>query len=113
MKRLGLVTAVVRADRGGGGDLEPRGADGIGPAGGTAGRYGEPKLPALPAEVKQRKRWIIGVKCDAPPFGYIDVQGKNAGFDVEIARWFSRYAFGRDEPRHVRVRADGGPRAAR
>ena len=30
-----------------------------------------------------------------PPFGYIDVQGKNAGFDVEIGRWFARYAFGR------------------
>jgi polar amino acid transport system substrate-binding protein len=55
-----------------------------------------PKLPALPAEVKNRKRWIIGVKCDAPPFGYIDVRGRNAGFDVEIARWFSRYAFGRE-----------------
>src|ERR687897_2068645 len=54
-----------------------------------------PKLPALPAEVKERKRWIVGVKCDAPPFGYINVQGQNAGFDVEIARWFSRYAFGR------------------
>jgi polar amino acid transport system substrate-binding protein len=56
----------------------------------------KPKLPALPAEVKQRKRWIVGVKCDAPPFGYIDVRGRNAGFDVEIARWFSRYAFGRE-----------------
>jgi polar amino acid transport system substrate-binding protein len=30
-----------------------------------------------------------------PPFGYIDVQGRNAGFDVEIGRWFARYAFGR------------------
>jgi len=54
-----------------------------------------PKLPPLPAEVKQRQRWVVGVKCDAPPFGYINVQGKNAGFDVEIARWFARYAFGR------------------
>jgi polar amino acid transport system substrate-binding protein len=53
-------------------------------------------LPPLPADIKNRKRWIIGVKCDAPPFGYINVQGKNAGFDVEIARWFSRYAFGRE-----------------
>ena len=53
-------------------------------------------LPALPANIKERKRWIIGVKCDAPPFGYINVQGNNAGFDVEIAKWFSRYAFGRD-----------------
>jgi polar amino acid transport system substrate-binding protein len=53
-------------------------------------------LPKLPAEVAARKRWIIGVKCDAPPFGYIDVRGRNAGFDVEIARWFARYAFGRE-----------------
>ena len=53
-------------------------------------------LPALPANIKERKRWIIGVKCDAPPFGYINVQGNNAGFDVEIAKWFSRYAFGRE-----------------
>jgi polar amino acid transport system substrate-binding protein len=56
----------------------------------------KPNLPPLPAEVKERKRFLIGVKCDAPPFGYIDVRGKNAGFDVEIARWFSRYAFGRE-----------------
>jgi polar amino acid transport system substrate-binding protein len=52
-------------------------------------------LPTLPAKVKQRGRWIIGVKCDVPPFGYIDVRGKNAGFDVEIAQWFARFAFGR------------------
>jgi len=51
-------------------------------------------LPPLPAAVKSRNRWIIGVKCDVPPFGYIDVQGKNQGFDVEIGRWFARYAFG-------------------
>ena len=53
------------------------------------------KLPALPSNIKARKRFIIGVKCDAPPFGYINVRGENAGFDVEIARWFSRFAFGR------------------
>jgi polar amino acid transport system substrate-binding protein len=53
-------------------------------------------LPPLPAEVKSRGRWVVGVKCDAPPFGYIDVRGQNAGFDVEIARWFARYAFGRE-----------------
>jgi polar amino acid transport system substrate-binding protein len=54
------------------------------------------KLPPLPADVKSRYRWIIGEKCDVPPFGYIDVRGKNAGFDVEVGRWFARYAFGRD-----------------
>jgi polar amino acid transport system substrate-binding protein len=52
------------------------------------------RLPPLPREVRQRKRWRIGVKCDAPPFGYIDVRGNNAGFDIEIAQWFARYAFG-------------------
>jgi polar amino acid transport system substrate-binding protein len=52
-------------------------------------------LPPLPQEVKDRGRWNIAVKCDSPPFGYIDVQGKHAGFDVEIAKWFSRFAFGK------------------
>jgi polar amino acid transport system substrate-binding protein len=52
------------------------------------------RLPPLPADIRQRKRWRIGVKCDAPPFGYIDVRGNNAGFDIEIAQWFARYAFG-------------------
>jgi polar amino acid transport system substrate-binding protein len=53
------------------------------------------RLPALPSNIRRRGRFVIGVKCDAPPFGYINVRGENAGFDVEIARWFSRYAFGR------------------
>ena len=53
------------------------------------------KLPPLPANIKARGRWNIGVKCDVPPFGYINVKGQNAGFDVEIARWFARYAFGK------------------
>jgi polar amino acid transport system substrate-binding protein len=66
-------------------------------------------LPALPAEVKERKRWIIGVKCDVPPFGYINVQGRNAGFDVEIAHWFARYAFGKSN----RVAFVCAPTAAR
>ena len=53
-----------------------------------------PPLPKLPADIASRKRLIIGVKCDTPPFGYIDVRGKNAGVDVEIAKQFARYAFG-------------------
>src|SRR5215210_8775265 len=53
-------------------------------------------LPRLPANIKARKRFLVGVKCDAPPFGYINVKGQNAGFDVEIARWFARFAFGRE-----------------
>jgi len=52
-------------------------------------------LPPLPAEIKERKRWNIAVKCDSPPFGYIGARSQQAGFDVEIARWFSRFAFGK------------------
>ena len=54
-----------------------------------------PKLPALPTEVRSRNRWLIGVKCDFPPFGFIDVQGKNGGYDVEVARRFATLGFGR------------------
>jgi polar amino acid transport system substrate-binding protein len=54
-------------------------------------------LPKLPADIANRKRLIVGVKCDTPPFGYLDVRGKNAGVDVEIAKWLARYAFGREQ----------------
>jgi len=60
-----------------------------------AGPRAAKKLPPLPAAIKQRKKWVVGVKCDTPPFGYIDLKGHNAGYDVEIARWFSRFAFGK------------------
>jgi polar amino acid transport system substrate-binding protein len=53
------------------------------------------KLPALPAAVKQRGRWVIGVKCDFPPFGYVTASGKHAGYDVEVAKQFARFAFGK------------------
>jgi polar amino acid transport system substrate-binding protein len=62
---------------------------------GPADVLAKKKLPPLPAEVRRRKRWIIGVKCDAPPFGYIDIRQRNAGFEVDVARWFARFAFGR------------------
>jgi polar amino acid transport system substrate-binding protein len=65
------------------------------PAAKSSAARADAALPPLPADVKSRNRFIIGVKCDVPPFGYIDVQGKNAGFDVEIGRMFARYAFGR------------------
>lgn len=61
----------------------------------TAQRKKKPKLPSLPTNIKQRGRLNIAIKCDSPPFGYIDVRGRHSGFDVEIARWFSRFAFGK------------------
>ena len=53
------------------------------------------KLPPLPAAVKSRGRWKIGVKCDFPPFGYVTKSGKHAGYDVEVARMFAKLAFGK------------------
>jgi polar amino acid transport system substrate-binding protein len=53
------------------------------------------RLPALPAEVRERRRWKIGVKCDFPPFGYINRQNKVAGYDVDVAKRFAQLAFGR------------------
>jgi polar amino acid transport system substrate-binding protein len=53
------------------------------------------KLPPLPSEVSQRKRWLIGVKCDFPPFGYINRQNRIAGYDVDVARRYAELAFGR------------------
>ena len=64
---------------------------------GPARAEATPALPKLPADIANRKRLIVGVKCDTPPFGYLDVRGKNAGVDVEIAKWFARYAFGREQ----------------
>jgi polar amino acid transport system substrate-binding protein len=64
-------------------------------AGPTDLERAQQKLPPLPADIKARKRWNIAVKCDSPPFGYIGVRSQHAGFDVEIARWFSRFAFGK------------------
>src|SRR5918994_119053 len=85
---VALVAAVVTA-------LGVAATSDAGPATATPTAKAKPKLPALPSNIKARKRFLIGVKCDAPPFGYINVRGENAGFDVEIARWFSRFAFGR------------------
>ena len=52
-----------------------------------------PRLPALPAQIRSRGRFLIGVKCDTPPFGYIR-RGTNAGYDVDVARRFAQLAFG-------------------
>lgn len=66
-----------------------------GPTGAVSAEQRKPKLPALPANIKQRGRFNIAIKCDSPPFGFIDVRGRNSGFDVDVARWFSRFAFGK------------------
>jgi polar amino acid transport system substrate-binding protein len=85
---VGLVTLVAAglAVSGSGSLLTPGSA--------LKGQAG-PRLPALPADVKSRRRWVIGTKCDFSPFGYIDAQGRNAGYDVEVGRQFAELAFGK------------------
>jgi len=88
MKRLAFVLALAEVA-----------AAGVFATGGAAAPHGGvaklPKLPALPSAVASRHRWEIGVKCDFSPFGFIDAQGNNAGYDVEVARRFATLAFGR------------------
>jgi polar amino acid transport system substrate-binding protein len=94
MRRLVVVASVAALAAAvlWGGVASARHAEATGP---NAAEQRKPKLPPLPANIRSRGRFNIAIKCDSPPFGYIDVRGRNAGFDVEIARWFSRFAFGR------------------
>ena len=97
MKRLtlavlaaALVAASVAAFAGAG--LQPAAAPSVEPAAAEAKKK---RLPRLPADIRRRGHIRVGVKCDAPPFGYIDIRQRNAGFDVDIARTFAGMAFGR------------------
>jgi polar amino acid transport system substrate-binding protein len=45
-------------------------------------------------EIKQRGTIRIGVFSDKPPFGFIDANGKNQGFDVFIAKRFAKDLLG-------------------
>ncbi len=97
MKRILLATAAVAVAAGFAATLGFAQPDRSAATSGPAAVEATPALPALPADIKKRNRFIAGVKCDTPPFGYLDVRGKNAGIDVEIAKWFARYAFGREQ----------------
>ncbi len=94
MKRLVVLTALIGLLTAAAATLGT--AAPAGPAGpAAAGKLpAKPKLPALPAAVKSRGKWLIGVKCDTPPFGWQDTSGRNRGYDVEVARQFAKWAFG-------------------
>lgn len=46
------------------------------------------------AKIKAADKIRIGVFGDKPPFGYIDAEGKNQGFDVEIAKEMAKDLLG-------------------
>lgn len=83
---LGLVITGCGTDDGGGGGGGVAAAN----ADGKPVDLGAP----LPAAMKQKGKLAIGVKCDYPPFGYIDEGGDNAGFEIDIAHQLAAYAFG-------------------
>lgn len=51
----------------------------------SAANNDAPKASAI-ERIKQADKIRIGVFSDKPPFGYVDKDGKNQGFDVEIAK---------------------------
>lgn len=53
-----------------------------------------PKATSSLEEIKKRGTIKIGVFSDKPPFGYVDSNGENQGFDVQIARRFAKDLLG-------------------
>lgn len=43
---------------------------------------------------KARGTLVVGVRKDFPPLGYLDANGKNAGFEVDLARYLARQLLG-------------------
>ena len=48
-----------------------------------------PSAEGTLGKIKSRDKIIIGVKTDYLPFGFIDENGKNAGLEIDIARYIS------------------------
>jgi len=63
------------------------------------------------AEIKSRGTIKIGVFSDKAPFGYVDSNGKNQGFDVVIAQRFAKDLLG-DESKVEFVLVDAASRVA-
>lgn len=49
------------------------------------------------ADIKARKKLIVGVKNDYPPFGYLDGAGKTVGFEVDLARYIAKELLGSED----------------
>jgi polar amino acid transport system substrate-binding protein len=54
-------------------------------------------LPPLPEAIKKQGVVRVGVKCDYPPDGFLDAQGKNQGVEVNLGKQIAVYAFGSAE----------------
>lgn len=54
-------------------------------------------MPPLPEAIKKQGLLRAGIKCDYPPDGFLDAQGRNQGVEVNLARQIAAYAFGSTE----------------
>ena len=52
------------------------------------------KTPDTLSVINQRGEMIVGVKTDTPPFGFLDQNGKNIGFDIDLAKLIAKRLFG-------------------
>ncbi|BCD21586.1 amino acid ABC transporter substrate-binding protein [Bacillus cereus] len=41
-------------------------------------------------EIKERGELVVAVFTDKPPFGYVDKDGKNVGFEIDMAKRFAK-----------------------
>src|ERR1700761_643558 len=41
--------------------------------------------------VKSRGKVVIGIQSDNPPYGFLDSQGRNDGYDADVAKLFADY----------------------
>lgn len=48
----------------------------------------------LPPEVAAAKRLVIGIHCAYPPAGYVDLNGKPAGYEYTLVKRIADFAFG-------------------
>lgn len=62
----------------------------------VAGLAGAAMLPALAhadtlGDIKARKKILIGIQGDNPPWGFVNASGKQDGFDADIGAAFAKY----------------------
>ncbi|MGR9633545.1 transporter substrate-binding domain-containing protein [Bacillus cereus] len=45
-------------------------------------------------QIKERGELVVAVFTDKPPFGYVDKDGKNVGFEIDMAKRFAKDLLG-------------------
>lgn len=57
----------------------------------------EPEYTDTLSTITQRDKIIVGVKTDTPPFGFLDKEGKNIGFDIDLAKLITKKLLGSED----------------